>query len=77
MCNEMKGNIFALFFLISHKDIVQYAIHTLLLFILFFYWEMLKNFSVLMNKHTEEAIVSSDGICHLMKDSTNYVKAQR
>lgn len=74
MCNEMKGNIFALFFLISHQDIVQYAIHTCYLF---FYWEMLKNVTVAMSKHTEDAIVPSHGICPLTKDSTNYVKAQR
>lgn len=43
LCNEMKGNIFALKFLISYPDIIQYVIHTLLLFILFLYWEMLKN----------------------------------
>lgn len=42
MCNDMKGNIFASKFWISYPDIIQYVIHTLLLFILFFYWEMLE-----------------------------------
>lgn len=41
MCNEMKGNIFALKFLMSNPDKIQYVIQTLL-FILFLYWEMLK-----------------------------------
>lgn len=61
----MKGNIFALRFLISYPDIVQYVINTLLLFILFLYWEMLKNVTAAIITHTEEAVgeVPSDGIC--------------
>lgn len=59
MCNEMKGNIFALKFLISYPDIIQYVIHTLLLFILFLYWEMLKNVTDAIMRHTEEAIVKN------------------
>lgn len=38
---------------------------------------MLKNVTVAMSRHTEEAIVRSDGICPLVQDSTNHVKAQR
>lgn len=57
MCNEMKGNIFALKLLMSYPDIIQYVLHILLLFILFLYWEMLKKVTVAITRHTEEAIV--------------------
>lgn len=53
----MKGNIFALKFLIFYPDMIQYAIHTLLLFILFLYWAMLTNIAVAIIRHTEEATV--------------------
>lgn len=39
----------------SYPDMIQYVIHTLLLFILFLYWVMLKNIAVAIIKHTEEA----------------------
>ena len=44
MCDDMKGKYFFLRqrFLISYPDIIQYVIHTLLLFIIFLYWEMVK-----------------------------------
>ncbi len=50
----MKGNIFALRFLISYPDIIQYVIRTLLLFILFLYWEMFKTVTVAIRRHTED-----------------------
>lgn len=55
MCNEMKGNIFALRNVRSYPDRIQYVLHTLLLFILFLYWPMLKFFAVHIMRHTEEA----------------------
>lgn len=65
MCNEMKGNIFALRFLISYPNIMQYVIQMLLLFILFLYWEMLKIVTVAIMMHTEKAVgeVPSDVTC--------------
>lgn len=51
----MKGNIFALKFLISYPDMIQYVIHTLLLFILFLYRAMLKNIAVAIMRRTDEA----------------------
>lgn len=53
----MKGNIFALKLLVSYPDVMQYVIHTLLLFILFLYWEVLKNVTVAMMRHAEEAAI--------------------
>lgn len=50
MCNEIKGNIFVLKFLMSNPNTVQYVIHTLL-FILFLYW-----YTVATMKHTKEVI---------------------
>lgn len=55
----MKGNIFALRFLIPYPDIIQYVIHTLLLFILFLYWEMLKIVTAAKMTHTEKANLQS------------------
>lgn len=71
----MKGNVLALKFLMFHPDIMQYVIQTLLLFILFLYQEMLKNVTVAISGHTEEAIVKvpSDGICPVVQDSMNHV----
>lgn len=54
----MKGNIFGLRFVISNLDIIQYVIHTSLLFILFLYWEVLKIVTVEIITHTEDAILS-------------------
>lgn len=56
MCNnEMKGNIFALKFVISYPDVIQYVIHTLLLFILFLYLAMLKNIAVAIMRKSPSA----------------------
>lgn len=69
MCNEIKGNIFALRFLISYPNIIQYVIHIMLLFILFLYWEILKNVSVAIMMHTEKNIneVPPDVSCPVFK----------
>lgn len=55
----MKGNIFALKLLIPYPDIKQYVIHILLLFILFLYREILKNVTVAIRRHAEEATIKS------------------
>lgn len=71
----MKGNIFALKFLISYPDIIQDVIHTLLLFILFLYWEMFKNVTVAITRRTIIKVLS-DGLCPIMSVLINHVRAE-
>lgn len=79
MCNEMKGNIFALKFVISYPDMIQYVIHALLLFILFLYWAMLKNIAVAIMRLTGEFTFKAPTAitCPVAEDLINHVKAER
>lgn len=75
----MKGNIFALKFLISFPDMIQYVIHTLLLFILFLYWAMLRNIAVAIMRRTDKATVKVPpaGTCPVVEGLIMYVRAEK
>lgn len=73
MYNEIKGNIFALNFMISHPGITQDTIHRLLLFILFLYWVSVGYVTVAIMMYTEvvTAEVSSATACPALEDLPN------